>query len=144
MEPGIKQTITFILIALAILLAGLTTAFVMNEYFCKKQIFIDNGPQYDNATRKELNGTWSVLELGDGNKILSKYDVSVNEYNKTVYFVKDTVTIGQGLHYNQTIQTETFQGWSKFGNMLISIVNGTEMRGLPETTAAKWILFTKR
>lgn len=144
MEPGIKQTAAFILIGAAILSAGLTTAFVMNEYFCKKQILIDNGPQYDNTTKKQLNGTWEVVELGEANEILSRYKISMSEYAATVYLSKNAVVVGKGNHYNQTISVETFQDWSKFGTLLISIVNNTEMRAVPETTAVKWVLFTKR
>ena len=137
MEPGIKQTVAFILIGAAILSAGLTTAFVMNEYFCKKQILIDTGPQYDNTTKKQLNGTWDVIEVGDKNEILARYRISMSEYNATVYFSENSIVVGKGNRYNQTISVETFQDWSKFGALLISIVNGTEMRAVPETTAVK-------
>jgi hypothetical protein len=145
MYPDIKKTVVILLIGFSILAVGTLFACYMNGSFNKRQIFIEDIERHNDAgaIADGLNGTWEAIEVGDASQILSRYNVSVNEYNGTVYFARAAVAIGKGDHYNQTIQVYTYQGWSKFGGLLISIVNNTEMRAVPETGAVKWVLFVK-
>jgi len=121
-----RNTILVFLIPIIIILSGCTAK---------------NNP----LTQDNLTGTWQVIEIGMDNQIKQTYDINIIQTGEVIKFFKGTTELGHGHLYNQTISvtTQNATEWNGFGILLISIVNNTVMRAVPDTSAFKWMDFQR-
>ena len=151
MEEGLKRTIALLGIGFAIFLAGTGTCFVMHNYGPDRKLTNENGDiTMMNQTQIEpknnwLTGKWNVVVIDNWSNVLEKYNLSISSYLEDIYFTKNTTVVGKGelSLSNETIFVQTFQNWSKYGNLMISIIDHVKMRAVPETNVAKWLLIMK-
>jgi len=121
-----RNTLLVFLIPIIIILSGCTAK---------------NNP----LTQDNLTGTWQVIEIGMDNQIKQTYDINIIQTGEVIKFFKGTTELGHGHLYNQTISvtTQNATEWNGFGILLISIVNNTVMRAVPDTSAFKWMDFQR-
>lgn len=98
-----------------------------------------------NFMDNNLTGNWQVIEVGMNNQIKQTYNINIIHTGDIVKFFNGTTELGHGMLINKTITVTTNNAtqWHGMGILLISIVNQTTMRAVPETTILKWISFEK-
>ena len=96
-------------------------------------------------TQDNITGNWQVIEVGMDLQVKQTYDVNIIQTGDVIKFFRGTIELGHGYLFNETISVTTQTGteWQDFGVLLISVVNNTVMRAVPETTALKWVSFEK-
>ena len=126
----IKNTLPVFSVLLFILLAGCTTP---------------HNP-IPNPLENNLTGNWHIIEIGMDNQIKQTYNINIIHTGSIIKFFDGTTELGYGIVVNNetiSVTTNNATRWHTFGILLISIVNQTTMRAVPETTALKWINFEK-